>query len=74
MNTETDLKWIHAEIDKVNDAAFIDKLRRLLESFHKTENQTDYDADIERALGNMAERNYFTEEQAKNSAKKWGRK
>jgi hypothetical protein len=76
MDIQADINWIHQEIDKVKDPSFIEKLKHLLQS--KKEDtldlNVDYNADIEKALESIKKGDFYTEEQAKEISKKWGRK
>ncbi|MGG7034745.1 MAG: hypothetical protein ACI7YS_06065 [Flavobacterium sp.] len=77
MDLQADIKWIHQEIDKVKDPDFIDKLKFLLQSINTSGNSTtiaEYNNDINDALKDIEEGNYFSNEEAREIAKKWGKK
>ncbi len=75
MDIQADLKWIHKEIDTIKDENFIEKLKNLLENFkNPKEDDATYNEEINKALKNIEAGNYFSEEEARNAAKKWGRK
>ncbi|MCC9019332.1 hypothetical protein [Flavobacterium lipolyticum] len=76
MDIQAELKWIHQEIDKVKDPSFVEKLKHLLQSVNNSTLDSDkaYNLDIEDALENIKKGNFYTEDQAKEIAKKWGRK
>jgi hypothetical protein len=76
MHIQAELNWIHQEIDKVKDPAFVEKLKNLLQSINNSNIDSDaaYNLDIENALANIKEGNFYTEDEAKEIAKKWGRK
>lgn len=74
MDIQTDLKWIHQELDKVKDTSFIEKLKHLLENFGKVETDADYNNDIDNALKSIAEGKFYSEDEARIIAQKWGRK
>lgn len=76
MHIQAELNWIHQEIDKVKDPTFIEKLKNLLQSINNSNIDSDaaYNLDIENALANIKEGNFYTEDEAKEIAKKWGRK
>ena len=74
METTADINWIHQEIDKVNDANFIEKLKHLLQNYSHDDSDVNYNLDIEKSLKNISEGNYFSNEEAKNISKGWGRK
>ncbi|MBS7253113.1 hypothetical protein [Flavobacterium branchiicola] len=76
MDIQAEINWIHQEIDKVKDPSFVEKLKHLLQSVNNTSVDSDaaYNLDIENALENIKKGNFYTEEEAKDIAKKWGRK
>ncbi|WP_264529600.1 hypothetical protein [Flavobacterium sp. N502540] len=76
MDIQAELKWIHQEIDKVKDPSFVEKLKHLLQSVNNSTVDSDkaYNLDIEDALENIKKGNFYTEDQAKEIAEKWGRK
>lgn len=76
MDIRAEINWIHQEIDKVNDPSFVEKLKHLLQSINNTTIDSDasYNLDIESALDNIKKGNFYTEDEAKEIAKKWGRK
>ncbi|WP_017498393.1 hypothetical protein [Flavobacterium sp. WG21] len=76
MDIQAELKWIHQEIDKVKDPSFVEKLKHLLQSVNNSTVDSDkaYNLDIEDALENIKKGNFYAEDQAKEIAKKWGRK
>lgn len=73
MNTQTDIKWIHQEIDKVKDDSFIEKLKHLLQNFGKVETIESYNINIDKALQSISDGNFYTEEEVKLIAKKWSK-
>lgn len=76
MDIQAEINWIHQEIDKVKDPSFVEKLKHLLQSINNSAIDSDaaYNVDIENALENINKGNFYTEDQAKEIAKKWGRK
>ena len=76
MDIQAEINWIHQEIDKVKDPSFVEKLKHLLQSINNTAADSDasYNLDIENALENIKKGNFYTEDEAKEIAKKWGRK
>lgn len=73
MDIQTDLNWIHQELDKVKDTSFIEKLKHLLQNFGKVETDADYNIDIETALKSIAEGKLYSDYEARTISKKWGR-
>ncbi|WP_433763326.1 hypothetical protein [Flavobacterium ginsenosidimutans] len=76
MDIQAEKNWIHQEIDKVKDPTFVEKLKHLLQSINNTAIDSDaaYNLDIENALDDIKKGNFYTEDEAKEIAKKWGRK
>lgn len=76
MDIQAELNWIHQEIDKVKDPSFVEKLKHLLQSINNSTVDSDaaYNLDIENALENIKKGNVYTEDEAREIAKKWGRK
>ena len=76
MDIQAEINWIHQEIDKVKDPSFVEKLKHLLQSINNSTVDSDasYNLDIENALENIKKGNIYTEKEAKEIAKKWGRK
>ncbi len=75
MDIQAERNWIHQEIDKVKDTAFLEKLKTLLKSRNESvQSVEEYNYDIESALNNIAKGNFVSEEEAKIISKKWNRK
>ncbi|MEN2400072.1 hypothetical protein GKZ90_0009800 [Flavobacterium sp. MC2016-06] len=76
MDIQAEINWIHQEIDKVKDPSFVEKLKTLLQSINNSTVDSDaaYNLDIENALENIKKGNFYSEDEAKEIAKKWGRK
>jgi predicted transcriptional regulator len=76
MDIQAEINWIHQEIDKVKDPNFIEKMKHLLQSINTPTDTTvaEYNADIDNSLKSIEKGNFYTEEEAKEISKKWGRK
>ncbi|WP_125719457.1 hypothetical protein [Flavobacterium ustbae] len=76
MDIKAEINWIHKEIDKVKDPSFVEKLKHLLQSINNTAVDTDsaYNIDINNALDDISKGNIYNEDEAREIAKKWGRK
>jgi hypothetical protein len=76
MDIQAEINWIHQEIDKVKDPIFVEKLKSLLQSINNPTVDSDaiYNLDIENALEDIKKGNFYSENEAKEIAKKWGRK
>jgi len=76
MDIQAEINWIHQEIDKVKDPTFVEKLKCLLLSMNSTSEDTnvDYNIDIEKALESIKNGHFYSENEAREISKKWGRK
>lgn len=76
MDIQAEINWIHQEIDKVKDPTFVEKLKSLLQSINNPTLDSDaaYNIDIENALEDIKKGAFYSENEAKEIAKKWGRK
>lgn len=76
MDIQAEINWIHQEIDKVKDPSFVEKLKHLLQSINNSTVDSDasYNLDIENALENIKKGDFYSEDEAKDLSKKWGRK
>jgi hypothetical protein len=76
MDIKAEINWIHQEIDKVKDPSFVQKLKNLLQSVNNSDIDSDssYNVDIDNALESIKKGNFYTEDQAREIAKKWGKK
>jgi hypothetical protein len=76
MDIQAEINWIHQEIDKVKDPTFIEKMKHLLQSINSTSEDTviEYNLEIDNALESIKDGRFYSEEEAKEISKKWGRK
>ncbi len=76
MDIQAEINWIHQEIDKVKDPNFVEKLKRLLLSTYSTSETTDadYNIEIEKALESINNGHFYSNDEAREISKKWGRK
>jgi len=76
MDIQAEINWIHQEIDKVKDPSFVEKLKRLLLTLNSPSETTDadYNIDIENALKSIDKGDFYSENEARELSKKWGRK
>lgn len=76
MDIQAERNWIHQEIDKVKDPSFVEKLKHLLLSINSPTEATniDYNIDIEKALESIKNGHFYSENEAREISKKWGRK
>jgi hypothetical protein len=75
MDIVAEKKWIHQEIDKVNDTLFVKKLKHLLEfaNSNNLDSIHEYNQDIDNALENIKNGKFCSQDDAKLISKKWGR-
>jgi hypothetical protein len=75
MDIVAEKKWIHQEIDKLNDISFVEKLKHLLEftNSEKTDLIEDYNQDIDKALENIKNGKFYSQDEAILISKKWAR-
>ncbi|MEN1784658.1 MAG: hypothetical protein AAGF77_05905, partial [Bacteroidota bacterium] len=78
MDLRADIKWIHEEIDKVDDPVFLEAIKSLLKYRSKViEGETDrdtievYNKDLDDAIKEIEDGKYYTQEEARKIASKW---
>ncbi|PCE63162.1 hypothetical protein [Sediminicola luteus] len=78
MDLQAELKWIHEEIDKVNDPTLVRAIKAILMQRHKVpgndvlrETLETYNKEIDRANAEIDKGEYLTHEQVKNLTKEW---
>ena len=76
MDIQAEINWIHQEVDKVKDPNFLEKLKHLFISINSTSETSDidYNNDIEKALESIKNGHFYSENEAREISKKWGRK
>ncbi|HAH55078.1 MAG TPA: hypothetical protein DCM02_07290 [Flavobacterium sp.] len=76
MDIQAEINWIHQEVDKVKDPSFVEKLKRLFISINSSSETSDidYNIDIEKALESIKNGHFYSENEAIEISKKWGRK
>ena len=73
MDIQTEINWIHQEIDKVKNPFLIEKLKTLLQSINNSTIDSDasYNLDIKNALENIEKGNFYSQDEAKEIIKKY---
>lgn len=81
MDIQADLKWIHQELDTVNDPLLIQVFKNLL-TYRRNINTSSatsisieqYNKEIDQAEKDIESGNSYTTSEAKKIANQWGRK
>ena len=67
MSVQADLKWIHEELDKVNDPLFIEVLKNMLKYNKKVSSQRisieEYNKELDTSIAQINSGQTFTHEQ-----------
>ncbi len=78
MNLRADIKWIHEEIDKVQDPTFLEAIKNMLiyrsKVSHERISIEEYNKEIEEAERAIEEGNFYTIDEVRKMAAQWGRK
>ncbi|MCC4212261.1 hypothetical protein [Leeuwenhoekiella parthenopeia] len=76
MSVQADLKWIHEELDKVNDPLFIEAIKNMLKYNKKVSSQRisieEYNKELDTSIAQIESGQTFTDEQMRERIKKWG--
>lgn len=78
MDVQANIKWIHKELDKVKDETLLDAIKSMLKYRAKV-NQSNrisieqYNKELDQAEADIEAGNYYTTEEARKIASKWGR-
>lgn len=77
MDLKEELKWIHSEIDKLEDPKFIKTLKNILKNNRKESNKRisirQYNAEIENSISQIESGQTLTHQQVEENLKKWGK-
>lgn len=76
MDLATELKWIHKELDNVNDPFLIEAFKNILKFNQKTSlsdriNIEQYNKEIDEAITEIENGKYHTQEEARKIANRW---
>ena len=78
MDLQSDIKWIHQEIDKVKDPTFLEAIKNMLKYRNKVADGRitleQYNKEIEDAEKDMEQGNFYTTDEVRKIAAQWGRK
>ncbi|PHQ28514.1 hypothetical protein [Leeuwenhoekiella nanhaiensis] len=76
MSVQADIKWIHEELDKVNDPLFIEAIKNMLKYNKKVSSQRisieEYNKELDTSIAQIKSGEIFTHEQMRERIKKWG--
>ncbi len=77
MSVQTDLKWIHEELDKVNDPMFIEILKNMLKYNKKVSSQRisieEYNKELDTSIAQIKSGETYTHEQMRERIKEIAR-
>lgn len=77
MDLKEELKWIHSEIDKLEDPKFIETLKNILKNNRKESNKRisirQYNAEIDNSISQIELGQTLTHQQVEENLKKWGK-
>ena len=81
MNLQGDIKWIQNELNDVKDPMLIEAFKNLLKYRKRAKNPSDerisieqYNIELEASEKEIESGNFYTQEQVRKTASKWGRK
>lgn len=78
MDLRADIKWIHEEIDKVDDPTFLEAIKNMLKYRSKVSpgriSIEQYNKEIEDAERDIEQGNFYTTDEVRKMAAQWGRK
>ena len=73
MSVQADLKWIHEELDKVNDPLFIEAIKNMLKYNKKVSSQRisteEYNKELDTSIAQIESGQTFTHEQMRERIK-----
>lgn len=77
MDLQTELKWIHKELDKVKDPAFIEAIKNMLIYNKKVSSERisieQYNKEIDDSIAQIKTNKTFTHQQVGERIKQWGK-
>lgn len=78
MDIQADLKWIQQELNQVKDPIFIEAIKNMLKYRNKVSTERisieQYNNELEASEKEIEAGNFYTQEQVKESLKRWGKK
>lgn len=77
MDLKEELKWLHSEIDKLEDPKFIEALKNILKKNRKESNKRisirQYNAEIDNSISQIESGQTLSHQQVEENLKKWGK-
>lgn len=77
MDLKEELKWLHSEIDKLEDPKFIEALKNILKNNRKESNKRisirQYNAEIDNSISQIESGQTLSHQQVEENLKKWGK-
>ncbi len=78
MDVQADIRWIHSELDKVKDINLLKAIKNILKYREKVTDTKrisieQYNKELDQAEADIEAGNYYTTEEARKIASKWGR-
>lgn len=77
MDLKEELKWLHSEIDKLEDPKFIEALKNILKNNRKESNKRisirQYNTEIDNSISQIESGQTLTHQQVEENLKKWGK-
>lgn len=77
MDLQTELKWIHKELDKVKDPTFIEAIKNMLIYNKKVSSERisieQYNKEIDDSIAQIKTNKTFTHQQVGERIKQWGK-
>lgn len=77
MDLQADLDWIHRELDKVKDPAFIEAIKNLLKYNKNVSSErlsiAQYNQEIDASIAQIESGQTFTQKQMEDRIKQWGK-
>jgi predicted NAD/FAD-binding protein len=77
MDLKEELKWLHSEIDKLEDPKFIEALKNILKNNRKESNKRisirQYNTEIDNSISQIESGQTLSHQQVEENLKKWGK-
>lgn len=79
MDIQAELKWIHKELDDVDDPNLLEAIKNILQYRRKVKEDADeafleqYNAEIDEAEREIEAGEYYTTAEIRKMARQWGR-
>ncbi|SHF76583.1 hypothetical protein SAMN05444483_102308 [Salegentibacter echinorum] len=78
MNIQTDLDWIHKELETVQDPTLVQAIKNILQYRKSVTSERisveQYNKEIDASENEIESGNFYTQEEVKQIAAQWGKK